>query len=59
MMEHIWVSFFKQFHSGGAAQAEGPGKEGAISLKQAFPSLSSHIRNQAPYGAQILLLARI
>lgn len=58
MMEHICVSFFKQSHSSGSVQAEGPGEEGAISLKQAFPSLSSHIRNLAPYGEQILLLAR-
>lgn len=34
-----------------------PGKGGAVSLTQAFPSPSSHIRNLAPYGRQILLLA--
>lgn len=34
-----------------------PGNGGAISLTQEFPSLSSHIRNLAPYGWQILLLA--
>lgn len=35
-----------------------PGNGGAISLTQEFPSLSFHIRNLAPYGRQILLLAR-
>lgn len=34
-----------------------PGNGGAISLTQEFPSLSSYIRNLAPYGRQILLLA--
>lgn len=34
-----------------------PGCGGAISLTQEFPSLSAHIRNLAPYGRQILLLA--
>lgn len=34
-----------------------PGSRGAISLTQEFPSPSSHIRNLAPYGRQILLLA--
>lgn len=34
-----------------------PGNGGAISLTQEFPSPSSHIRNLAPYGRQILLLA--
>lgn len=34
-----------------------PGDGGAISLTQEFPSLSSRIRNLAPYGRQILLLA--
>lgn len=45
--------FFRQ----GLGQARGLDGGGAISLTQEFPPLSSHIRDAAPYGRQILMLA--
>lgn len=45
------------FFQAGLRAGSWPRSGGAISLTQEFPPLSSHIRDVAPYGRQILMLA--
>lgn len=54
-----WLCSMRRFDffRAGFRAGSWPGGGGAISLTQEFPLLSSHIRDAAPYGRQILMLA--